>query len=499
MTDSNNLKGSVASTLKWNVVDKVASQLLYGVTGIILARVLSQEDFGLVSAMLVFQAFASLFIDSGFSSALIQRKAPTREDYSTVLWFNIGLAVVIYIILFFCAPLIAACFENDLRLIPMSRVMFLSFIVNATAIVQTNRLMKQMNVRPIAVTNSLGLIVGAVVGITLALTGHGAWAIVWQTIALGATKSLLLWVYTGWRPLFSFSWHVLAGFFKVGSGVMVSSFLNTLFLSIYSFFIGHSAGLVPLGYYGQADKWSKMGIMSLSQVLTSSFLPVLSRVQDSKEDFKRVTTKMNRFTGYLTFPAIGMLIMLATPVFHLLFGTKWDPSIILFQILLVRGIFVIFQGLYNNYILALGKARLLMVTEIVRDVIALIAIAATLPVIRLSTTANPVLGLEILLLGQLLASIVACVFTIICSARLSGHSFMDYLLQLAPYMVATLLSMVAMWGISRLSLPDPLMIVTLTATGAIVYIGFNYLAGSKIQQETLAKAGIRLPFLRPLR
>ena len=141
VTEGDSLKGKVASTLTWNAVDKVASQVLYAVTGIILARLLSQEDFGLVGAMLVFQAFASLFIDSGFSSALIQRKAPTREDYSTVLWFNIGLAVVIYVILYLSAPAIAWCFDNDARLIPMSRVMFLSFIVNATAIVQTNRLM----------------------------------------------------------------------------------------------------------------------------------------------------------------------------------------------------------------------------------------------------------------------------------------------------------------------------------------------------------------------
>ena len=136
------LKLRTARTIKWNVIDRVSSQLLYAVTGIVLARVLTQEDFGLVGAILVFQAFALLFVDSGFSYALIQRKNPTHLDYSTVLWFNVGVAVLLYVILWFSAPLIAYCFQNDMRLVPLSRVMFLSFIINAASIVQTNRLMK---------------------------------------------------------------------------------------------------------------------------------------------------------------------------------------------------------------------------------------------------------------------------------------------------------------------------------------------------------------------
>ena len=182
------------------MIDRVATQILYAVTGVVLARVLSEEDFGLIGALLVFQAFASLLVDSGFAYALIQRKRPTKLDHSTVLWFNLGAATLLYLILFVCAPLIADCFQGDQRLIPLSRVMFLSLILNASAIVQTNRLMKAMDVRMVAVSNSLGLILGGVVGIVLAITGYGAWAIVWQTIVLAAGKSLVLWTSTRWRP-----------------------------------------------------------------------------------------------------------------------------------------------------------------------------------------------------------------------------------------------------------------------------------------------------------
>ena len=200
MSDTDNLKLRTARTLKWNVIDRVLSQVLYAVTGIVLARVLSQEDFGLVGATLIFQAFAALFVESGFSYALIQRKSPSQLDYSTVLWFNMGVAAIIYIILWFCAPLIAWCFQNDPRIIPLSRVIFLSFILNASAIVQTNRLMKKMEVKMIAISNSIGLIISGSLGIYLALTGYGAWAVVWQTVSLAAIKSGILWATSHWLP-----------------------------------------------------------------------------------------------------------------------------------------------------------------------------------------------------------------------------------------------------------------------------------------------------------
>ena len=183
MPEQHDLKLRTARTLKWNTIDRVSSQVLYAITGIILANILSEEDFGLVGAVMVFHAFATLFVDSGFSYALIPRKSPTQTDYSTVLWFNIVTATMLYAILWFCAPLIAKCFQDDPRLIPLSRVMFLSFIINATSIVQTNRLMKQMTVKMIAISNCIALIVSSTIGIYMAIHDYGAWAIVWQTIS----------------------------------------------------------------------------------------------------------------------------------------------------------------------------------------------------------------------------------------------------------------------------------------------------------------------------
>jgi len=491
MVDSQSLKSRTARTIKWNVIDRVASQVLYAITGVVLARLLSTDDFGLVGAVLIFQAFASLLVDSGFSYALIQRKTPTQTDYSTVLWFNMGVAVAIYIILYFCAPFIADCFQGDRRLVPLSRVMFLSFILNASAIVQTNRLMKRMDVKMVAVSNSIGLVAAAVVGIWLAVAGFGAWAIVWQTITLAAVKSVVLWVSQRWLPSLEFSWKSLRSFFGIGSRMLLTSFMNTLFLNIYSFFIGNRVGMTPLGYYTQSDKWSKMGIMSLSQVLTSSFLPTLSAVQDDDERYLRACSKMNRFTAYLLFPAMIGLMVTAAPIFHTLFGTKWDPSIVLFQLLLFRGIFTVLIGLYNNFLLARGHAKVIMWMEVLRDSVALGALVATLPFMAETRLDNPVWGLELLLWGQIAASVVTWVATLVITVRKVGASLWSFLRDLTPYLLLTLaivpLMLLVGAAVEAISchVSSLLILIAEAMFALIIYLGVNYITGSKIQRDAI--------------
>lgn len=486
MAGQPSLKLKTARTLKWNLIDRFASQILYAVTGIVLARELTQEAFGLVGAILVFQAFAALMVDSGFSYALLQRQNPTRADYSTVLWFNIATATVLYVVLYFCAPWIADLFGADMRLVPLSRVMFLSFIINSTAIVQTNRFMKQMNVRPVAIANTVGLVLGGAAGIWLAVAGFEAWAIVWQTIILAATKSIVLWVWSRWLPQLFFSWKILRSFVRVGSAMMFTSFLNTLFLNIYSFFVGNRVGLVALGYYTQSDKWSKMGVSSMSQIVTSTFLPLLSHVQTETERFVRIALKSNRLTAYVTFPIFIGLIVEATPIFHALFGSKWDPSIILFQLLLLRGIFTIFTSLYTNYLLALGYAPAIARLEIWRDTIAFVGLIATLPVIAESTPSNPVWGVMIMLYGQLAAAILAWILTIRYVHKKCGIRAFSLLKDYLPYLAVSLILGGAMYAIGMLFGNDWLKIVAETVFGLVFYLAINKFAHSRIQQDAIS-------------
>lgn len=481
-----NLKQHTAGSLKWNLVDRLSTQVLYAITGIVLARLLSEEDYGLVGAVLVFQAFASLIVDSGFSFALLQKQRPSRLDYSSVLWFNLGAALILYAALFIGAPLVAASFGGDARLIPLSRVMFLSLILNASVIVQTNRLMKAMDVRMVAASNFIGLTAGGIVGISLAFAGAGAWAMVWQTIATGVCKAIVLWTTTRWRPLFRISRASLSSFFGIGSKMMFTSFLNTVFLNIYSFIIGNRLGMAPLGYYTQSDKWSKMGISSLSQVLTSTFVPTLSAVQDQPERFRRICSKMNRFTAYLLFPAMIGLMVMARPIFHTLFGSKWDPSIFLFQLLLLRGIFTVLISLYNNYLLALGHARIIMRLEIVRDIAALAALGATLPFLAMSLPGDPVYGIGIMLWGQLGASALTWLLTLVYTVRLTQSSFWSYIRDLMPYFSLTAVIVPVMYLAAGLFEAAPLKLCAEAVTGLLLYFVANHLLRSRVQQQVLA-------------
>ena len=483
--DEAGLKLKTARTLKWNTIDKFSSQVLYAVTGIVLANVVSKEEFGIVGAILVFQAFASLLIDSGFSTALIQRKNPSNTDYSTVFWFNMGVSVALYAVLWFCAPWIDALFHAGGRLVPLSRVMFLTFILNAAAIVQTNRLMKQMTVKMVAVSNVIGLTVSGIVGVWLALSGYGAWAIVWQSIVLAAVKSGILWFSSSWKPSAEFSMSSLRSIFSVGAGVMASSFLNTIFQNIYSFIIGAHYNLVQLGNYSQADKWSKMGVMSLSQVFTASFLPLLSAKQDDRREYERMMSKTNRFTSYITFFAMGLLLVCSTQIFHIFFGTKWDSAILMFQLLVVRGIFTVITTLYNNYIISCGASRKYVYSEIVKDVSTVIAIAVTIP-----------FGITWLVAGQVFAGAVYYCYALYLVGKVTGCSRVVLVKDALPYLALTVVSLAPAVVLAHFIANAWLLFVLQVIVAAGAYLLMNKLLRSKIQDDVLeyALGGVKRKF-----
>lgn len=454
------LKLKTARTLKWNTIDRVMSQVIYAVVGVVLANLLSKEDFGLVGALLVFQAFGILFVDSGFGSALLQKKEPTRTDFSTVFWFNLAVSVGVYVLLFFCAPLIADIFQGDRRLIPLSRVMFLSFILNGLGLVQTTRLMKSMNVRHIAIANTIGLTISGGVGVWLAVTGAGAWALVWQTVTLAAVKSAWLWATGGWKPEMRFSTDSLKQIWRVGLSVFSSSTLNTFFLYIYSFVIGAFYNLASLGVYTQADKWSKMGSASISQVLTASFVPLLAKFQDDGENFRRYVSKINRFTGFILFPVMTGVAMIGEPLFHTLFGDKWDAAILLFQILTVRGIFIVLISLYTNYLLSLGYARKLIMVEIVKDGLIFVAIMSTVWFH----------SVPLLVWGQLGASALTYMIVLAIASRSTGVRISRMVGDLLPYAGMSLVMATVCWLVKPVSDIPVLQLLLMITAGMAGYI-----------------------------
>lgn len=457
-TSAPSLKLKTARTLKWNTIDRISQQLALAVIGVVLANLLSEEDYGLTGVIGIFQAFAIVFVDSGFGSALLQKKVATDRDYSTVFWFNTAVAVGIYIILWFAAPLIASYFGSP-RLTLLSRVMFLTFIFNALGIIQTNRLMKQMDVKQIAVSNLAGVVVSGTLGIALAVTGYGVWALVWQSISMAAVKTLWLWVAVRWRPVLTFSRESMRSVLGVGGGVFTSSLLNTFFLNLYTFVIG-GWSLASAGVYTQAEKWSKMGSASLSQIFTATFVPLLARFQDNAADFVRYLRRIDRFAGLIIIPLMGGLAIIATPLFHTFFGTKWDAAIPLFRILSWRGIFVIMISVYTNFLLSGGHARSLVVVETVKDVLMLAALGATI-----------FMGsVEALVWGQFVATAVTWIIVIVLTSSKCGCGVTLMLADLWPGIILTALALAGGWAMSLPLDAAPLQLTVRIAGAGLLYI-----------------------------
>lgn len=466
------LKLKTARTLKWNTIDRLSTQLIYAAIGIVLANILPKEDFGLVGVILVFQAFAILFVDSGFGSALLQLKDPTQRDYSTVFWFNLVVSLGVYAILWICAPLIAGIFHEE-RLVSLSRVMFLTFILTALGIVQTNRLMKRMDVRQIALANIVGLLLSGAVGIWMAVAGSGVWALVAQSVMLSGIKSLWLWITARWRPTGWIQRESLHRIWRVGLGVFSTQFLNTLCLNIYPFIIGARFDMVSLGVYTQADKWSKMGSASLSQILTATFVPLLSRWQDDMPRFREAMGKVNRLTAFIVFPIMGALILVATPLFHVFFGTKWDEAIPLFQLLTARGIFIVYIQLAANYLLSLGHARSMVRVEAVKDTLLIGAIFAT---VWIGTV-------EALVWGMFVSSAVTCVYAAWVALRHAGYRLVRLMSDSAPYLLLTVAICFCLWWLKAMIENAALLLTAQLILGAAIYWAVLRMAGSHVLVE----------------
>ena len=328
------------------------------------------------------------------------------------------------------------------------------------------------DVKMIAISNLVGLIISGTVGIIMALNEFGAWALVWQSIILAVIKTTWLWAVGGWIPHGGFHIESLRQIYKVGMGVFTSSFLNTVFLNIYSFVIGAYYNLAALGNYTQADKWSKMGSASISQILTASFVPVLSQYQDDGERFKSIVKKTNNFTSFILFPFMCGLIVMAEPIFHLLFGNKWDTAIILFQILLMRGIFVVLTSLYNNYLLSLGHAKSLVIVEFVKDGLTLAAILSTIFM----------QSVEALVWGQLAASAATYIFILFITSRNTGYHKTSFIADMIPYLLTTIVCCIVMWFVGNLVDHN----ITIIALQSIVGLMLYYIGLRLIKSPILA-------------
>lgn len=358
------LKQKTISGMIWVGIQKFGTLIITFLSNIVLARLLTPNDYGMIGMLAIFIAISNTFIDGGFGSALIQKTNPTQEDYSTVFYWNILLGFLLYGILFIGAPWIEYFYKDIIGLSEVLRVQGIVLIINALTIVQFNKLRKNMNFKLLAKINVASATISVVVAIMMAVLGFGVWALVGQQIVLSVVNCILLWFSCRWLPSLVFSLSSLKVLFNFGSFILMSSLLNTLGNNINGLLIGKFFTAGTLGYFTQAKKLEDVSSLGVLTVVEQVTYPMLVEV---KEDCIRMANILSRFNSALlavTMPLLYMIAIMASPIIILLFSDKWLPSSPILQILAIHGIFIVMQGANYNALAAIGKSKALFMWSV---------------------------------------------------------------------------------------------------------------------------------------
>lgn len=355
----------------WSALQRFGTMGISFVSNIVLARLLTPDDYGCIGMLAIFITVSNTFVDGGFGSALIQKKEPTQKDYSTIFWLNLFMSVVIYGILYISAPAVSRFYDIPL-LSSVLRVQGIVLIINALNIVQTNQLRKSINFKRLAVIYIASQIVGAVCAIVLAYMGWGVWALVAQQIIASSITSVILWVMNRWLPQLCFSFDSFKQLFTFGGFILASNLINTFCNNVQGLLIGKFFNPAILGYYTQARKLEEIASQSFSSVVDQVSYPVLSKLQSDNVLMRNVLQKLTSSLAYITFPLMLILILITEPLIMLLYGEKWLPCVPYFQILCIAGIAICLQGISYNAVASKGASKDLFIWTIVKRSVALV-------------------------------------------------------------------------------------------------------------------------------
>ena len=355
---TDNLKQKAASGMIWTAVQKYSTMIVSFISGIVLARLLTPADFGCIGMLAIFMSLADTFIDGGFGSALIQKKNPTQDDYSTVFIFNMGMSLIIYLLLYFSAPAISIFYDIE-ELCVILRVQGIILFISALAVIQRNQIRKNLQFKKLAVIQIFTSVIALVVTIFFAYKGFGVWALVFQNIIAVAIPCVYFWITTSWHPTAKFSTKSFRELFGFGSYMLLCHIFNTLSDKISGLLIGRWFNPATMGYYTKAVQTENMASSSISGVMQQTTYPLYAAIQDDNERLINMIKRITSTLAYITIPLLILLIVIAKPVFILLYSEKWIDSVPYFQILCLAGIAGCLQGVNHQVIAAIGKSKVM--------------------------------------------------------------------------------------------------------------------------------------------
>ena len=372
------LKEKTAKGLFWGGLSNGVQQLLNLFFGIFLSRILTPDDYGMVGMLSIFSLIAGSLQESGFIAALANKREISHKDYNAVFWFSTGLSACLYLILFFCAPLIAQ-FYNTPQLTALARYSFLGFFIASLGIAHSAYLFRNLMVKQKAIAVTIGLIASGSIGVTMAFLGFAYWGIATQSIVYVGTVNICYWRFSPWRPTLSFDFRPLKGMLSFSSKLLATNIFNHINNNILTVILGKFYSGQEVGYFTQANKWNSMGYSVVSGTVNSVAQPVLSTLSDDRERQQRAFRKMLRFTAFISFPAMLGLSLIAPELIILSITDKWLPSASILQLLCIGGAFIPVTNLYSNLIISKGKSNIYMWNTICLGIIQLVTMLLLYP------------------------------------------------------------------------------------------------------------------------
>lgn len=471
--DNQTLKQKTAQGLFWGVLSSGGMQLLNLIIGIFLARLLSPGEYGIVGMIAIFTLIAGNLQESGFGVALINIKDIKHEDYNSVFWFNIIVSLVLYTVLFFCAPLIASFFHQPC-LTNLSRFVFIAFIFAALGISPNAKLVRALKMKEKAIISLSALLISGTVGVVMAFNGFSYWSLATQQVLYNVVICIGRYYFARWCPTLHINFGPVKRMFSFSYKVLITAILSTISNNVLTVIFGRLFPAQAVGNYYQANKWNTMANSLVTGTVSQMVQPVLVQVNDDMERRRRVFGKMLRFTAFLSFPLMFGLALVAPQLIIAAIGQQWQDCVPLLQILCLSGAFIPLYAVYQNLFLSLGKSDIYMWLNVAQIVLVITAVLACHSLgITAMVIAFACINIFWLLVWQFFAS------------KLIGYSYLQMLRDLMPFMFISLAVMAVTWLITKPIGNIYLLMAAQVIVAVLFYVLAMKLSGAKIYAESV--------------
>ena len=480
-----NLSKKAIKGISWSLLDTLANYSVTFLVGILLARILTPEEFGIVGMISIFISLSNTIVDSGFSSALVRKVDIKHVDYSTTFYFNLVLSIFLYVLLYFLAPSIS-CFFNEETLIDIIRILGLVLVINSVCIVQRTILVRNVDFKTQTKISFTVSFVGGIVGVVMAMLGFGVWSLVVMQLIRQLLNTILLWLSCSWRPTLEFSIGSFLDLFDFGSKLMISGLIDSLYNNVYHVVIGKFYSAGNLGQFTRANQFTNLVAGNIAAVVQRVSYPVLSSIQgaDNEHNLKEVFKRIVQSTMLITFSCVLGLAAVAKPLITLLIGPKWLPSVMYLQILCFGAMLYPLNAINLNILMVKGRSDLFLKLEIYKKMLGFF------PVIL-----GILFSIEIMLISGVFVSVISYFLNSKYSRRIVKYGCKDQLIDIYPSFVVAILSSFMIWSLTFLHMDEVLTLFLQILLGISLNIGAfeffkfsGYLEVKKIVSTQLLKS-----------